>query len=337
MKTNSPDSRENPLDMTVAIPTYNGASRLPKVLEKLQNQTGTEGINWEILIVDNNSSDDTAKVVEHYQRNWPQQVPLKYILEPEQGAAFARLRAVREARGELIGFLDDDNLPDPNWVAAACAFGKSHPDAGAYSGQIHGEFEVKVPEHFEQIKQFLAIREHGPTPHLFDPDHLRLPPAASLVVRTKAWRESVPLRPTLTGKLPGVMVQGDDYEPLLYLHKAGWEIWYAPTMETYHQIPHWRLEREYLLSLSRGCGLATCQLRMINAKPWQKPWIWMRTLLGNLRKVVHYHLKYGNKLNTELIPAFEMEFYWGSMMSCFYHLQTSIKKMKLGGSISKKR
>lgn len=325
MKTKPPDSRENLLDITVAIPTYNGATRLPKVLEKLQNQTGTEGINWEILIVDNNSSDDTAKVVEHYQSNWPQQVPLKYILEPEQGAAFARLRAVREARGELIGFLDDDNLPDTNWVAAACAFGKSHPEAGAYSGQIHGEFEVQPPENLKKIQAFLSIREQGSYSHLFEPDKLRLPTAAGLVVRKKAWRESVPTRPLLKGRVDASMLGGEDCEALLYIHKAGWKIWYNPHMHTYHQIPKDRLERDYLLSLAYACGLPTCQLRMINAKPWQKPLIWLRTLLGNLWRVVKHRLKYGSKLNSELIPAVEMEFYWGSMMSCFYNLKKSMK------------
>ena len=312
------------IDFTVAIPTYNGASRLPKLLEKLRSQVNTEHLCWEILVVDNNSTDDTAKVVQDYQSSWFESVPLKYFFEPEQGAAFARLRAVREARGELIGFLDDDNLPAPDWVAEAYSFAQEHPRGGAYSGQIHGDFEVKPPENFERIQAFLAIREHGPTPHLFEPKNLRLPPAASLVVRKQAWCESVPLRPTLTGKLPGLMVQGDDYEPLLYMHKAGWEIWYHPALHTYHQIPYWRLERDYLLSISRGCGLATCQLRMINAKTWQKPLVIARTLLGNLRRVLLHFIRYRGQLKTDLIAACEFAFFLGSLVSPFYVLNKSV-------------
>ena len=306
------------LDFTVAIPTYNGANRLPMVLDKLKAQTGTEKISWEIVVIDNNSSDDTAKVVKEYQASWNSGFPLKYFLEAEQGAAFARQRGVREAQGELIGFLDDDNLPDSDWVAKAYIFGKENPEAGAYSGQIHGDFEIPPPENFNQIQQFLAIREHGEQPHLFDPDSLRLPPAAALVVRKRAWLESVPPRPTLTGKLPGRMIQGDDYEPLLYIYKAGWQIWYNPTMHTYHQIPQWRLERDYLLSLARGCGLATCKLRLINTLNWQKPIVILRTLLGNLRRLILHLLKYRGKVKTDLIAAFELHFFWGSLMSCFY-------------------
>jgi glycosyltransferase involved in cell wall biosynthesis len=313
------------IDFTVAIPTYNGASRLPKLLEKLRQQTGLDQISWEIIVVDNNSTDNTAQVVQEYQGNWLPGVPLTYILEPEQGAAFARLRAVKEAQGELIGFLDDDNLPNPDWIAQAYTFAQEHPQAGAFSGQIHGEFEVEPPENFQRIQAFLAIREHGSTPHQFEPQNLRLPPAASLVVRKKAWCESVPSRPTLTGKLPGIMIQGDDYEPLLYMYKAGWEIWYHPDLHTYHQIPHWRLEREYLLSISRGCGLATCQLRMINATPWQKPIIFLRTLLGNLRRVIWQFIKYRRKVKTNIIMECEMEFFLGSLMSCFYTLSSNKK------------
>lgn len=314
------------VDITVAIPTYNGEKRLPNVLEKLRSQINTEQINWEILIVDNNSKDDTAKIIQNYQLNWPNHIPLKYSFESEQGAAFARLRAVREANGELIGFLDDDNLPAEDWVIQAYKFAKNHPKAGAFGGQIHGKFEVQPPENFERIQAFLAIREHGSTPHLFDPDNLRLPPAASLIVRKKAWCESVPSRPKLSGKLPGLMVQGDDYEPLLYIHKAGWEIWYHPDLHTYHQIPHWRLEKDYLLSISRGCGLATCQLRMINAEPWQKPILIARTFLGNARRVLLHYIKYQGQLKTDLIAACEMEFFWGSLISPFLTLNKKVIK-----------
>ena len=128
------------IDFTVAIPTYNGANRLPQVLDRLRAQVDLEEISWEIIVVDNNSNDDTAKVVREYQANWPSTFPLIYYFVPEQGAAFARQGAVEKARGKLIGFLDDDNLPALNWVSAAYDFGKEYPAVGAYGSQIHGDF-----------------------------------------------------------------------------------------------------------------------------------------------------------------------------------------------------
>ena len=307
------------LDFTVAIPTYNGASRLPKVLDKLLAQVNTEQIAWEVIVIDNNSTDDTAQVVRDYQANWLASVPLRYCFEAEQGAAFARLTAVREAKGELVGFLDDDNLPAPDWIEQAYLFAKDYPRAGAFSGQIHGEFEVPPPEGFERIQAFLAIREHGDKPHLFEPENLQLPTASGLIVRKKAWNEAVPKHPNLKGRIGESMLGGEDYEPLLYMHKGGWEIWYHPELHSYHQIPEWRLEKDYLLSISRGCGLATCQLRMINARSWEKPILIVRTLLGNLRRVILQIIKYRTRLKTDLIPACELEFFWGSLMSCFLH------------------
>lgn len=317
-----------PIDFTVAIPTYNSEDRLHKIIDRLQAQVGVDHLSWEIIVVDNNSSDNTAKVIDDYKFNWSQSYPLKYYFEAEQGAAFARQRAVIEAKGILIFFFDDDNLPDFNWLAAAYLFGQEHPKAGAYAGQIHGDFEVTPPENFEQIQHFLAIRTYGEKPYLFEPENLRLPPAAALAIRKQAWCEAVSQNPIFKGRLGNSLVGGEDLEPLLYLHKAGWEIWYTPNLHTYHQIPHWRLERKYLLNLARSCGLPTCTLLMINAKNWQKPMIFLRTILGNLRRVILHIIKYRQQIKTNLIAAFQMEFFLGSLVSPFYFLKVSFKRKK---------
>ncbi|MGB5970715.1 MAG: hormogonium polysaccharide biosynthesis glycosyltransferase HpsE, partial [Spirulinaceae cyanobacterium] len=309
-----------------AIPTYNGATRLPQVLDKLKLQTGIEQLNWEILVVDNNSSDSTAEVVKEYQENWANSIPLRYCFESQQGLAFARQKAVEAAKGKYVGFLDDDNLPTPNWIQAAFIFGENHPQAGACSGQIHGDFEVEPPQNFEQIQQFLAIRELGYKAYLFEPDKLRLPPGAGLVIRKQAWIESVPNRLSLIGRVGNTLVAGEDYELLLYMHKSGWQIWYNPEMQIDHQIPRQRLERSYLLNLARGTGLATFSLRIINASTWQKPFIFVRTCLGNLRRLLIYFLKYKGNLQTELVPAFQKEFFWGSFLSVFYPLPRLLRK-----------
>ncbi|MDJ0553992.1 MAG: hormogonium polysaccharide biosynthesis glycosyltransferase HpsE [Microcoleaceae cyanobacterium MO_207.B10] len=314
------------LDFTVAIPTYNGANKLPLVLEKLGLQINTENISWEIIVVDNNSNDNTSEIVQNYQSLCSEIVPIKYLFEPEQGAAFARLKAVQEAKGAYIGFLDDDVLPDQNWVSAAYSFFQAHPQAGAVGGQIHGDFEVEPPPEYRRVYPFLSIREHGSKPLLFEPNRLNLPTTASLVVSKKAWDESVPSRPTLVGRVGKSMLGAEDYELLLYIHKKGWEIWYNPEMESYHKIPAHRLERDYLLSLSRACGLPTYFLLAINAKSWEKPILFMRTLLGNSRRIILHLIKYGGRVRTDLIPAFELEFFWSSLLSPFYSFYQLQKK-----------
>ncbi|MEL7316646.1 MAG: hormogonium polysaccharide biosynthesis glycosyltransferase HpsE, partial [Cyanobacteria bacterium J06559_3] len=262
------------MDFTVAIPTYNGAERLPQLLENLRSQTGTDHFSWTVLVVDNNSADNTAEVVKHYQSQWSEQSnnasSLEYVFEAEQGIAYARLRAISSAKSKWVGFIDDDIVPTADWVTQAYDFGESHPKAGAYGGRIHGDFEVAPPENFDRIQSFLALRERGPTAHQYDPDNLSLPSAAAWVVRKQAWDENAPENPKLVGRVTKAMVAGDDYEVLLHIHRAGWEIWYDPDMKAAHQIPEKRLERSYLTRLSRGCGLCICQLRMINTDTWKK-------------------------------------------------------------------
>ena len=306
------------LDFTVAIPTYNGANRLPLVLEKLRSQINTENISWEVIIVDNNSSDNTSKIVQDYQSRFSEFVSIRYLFEPQQGAAFARLKAIKEAKGTYIGFLDDDVLPDKNWIYAAYSFCQAHPQAGAVGGQIHGDFEVEPPPEYKRVYPFLSIREHGSKPRLFEPNKLNLPTTASLVVSKKVWNESFPEHLTLSGRVGSSMVASEDYELLLYIHKNGWEIWYNPNMESYHKIPAHRLERGYLLSLGRSCGLPTYFLLTINAKSWEKPILFVRTLLGNSRRIILHLIKYRGRIRTDLIPAFELEFFLGSLLSPFY-------------------
>lgn len=305
------------MDITVAIPTYNGSEKIPKVFKKLQQQIGLENVKWEVIVIDNNSSDDTSKVVQEYRDVKFLLVELKYYFEPQQGASYARQRAVKEARGELIAFLDDDNFPEKNWLAEAVIFAKKYPQAGAFSGQIIGKYETSPPENFDKISQHLAIRDHGEKELLFKPDNLQLPPSAGLVVRKKIWLNNVPKKLNLTGPFGKRRGSGDDYEVLLYLHKAGWEIWYNPSQKIEHYIPASRLQKQYLLALAMGNGLATCQLRMINANLWEVPIIFIKTFLGNLRRVLLQYTKYKKQLRNNLIAEFELTFYWGSVLSCF--------------------
>lgn len=312
------------MDFTIAIPTYNGAERLPKVLERLKQQINTEHFAWEIIIIDNNSHDNTAEVVKSYQAHWVNISSLRYCVEAKQGLAFARQRAITEAKGEFVGFIDDDILPSPNWLTEAYNFAKKHPQAGAYGGQIHGDFEITPPKNFERIQSFLAIREKGEEPHLYQPDILSLPPGAALVVRKKAWCENVPDNPILIGRVNGIMLAGEDYETLLHMHYSGWEIWYNPTMHVYHQIPQKRLEKEYLISLIRGCSLCICYLRLLKAKTWQKPIIMAKIMLGSFKRAIHHLIKYQWQIKTDLVTACEMEFFISSLLSPLYFLRHTI-------------
>lgn len=306
------------LDITIAIPIYNGAKRIPEVLDKLTQQTGVENINWEIIIIDNNSTDNLIEVINNYQKTWNYKFTLNYFLENRQGAAFARMRAIREAKGEFVGFLDDDNIPASDWVIQAYTYGKENPQAGAWNGKIHGDFEIAPPENFARIHPFLAIREHGNKPFIFNAKNLSIPPSAGLVVRKQAWQESVPQKPIFRGRTGNSLIAGEDSEAILHIYKNGWQICYNPAMQVIHKIPHWRLEKDYLIKIARSSGLCIYSLRLINAKNWQKPLLFVRTFFGNFRRIILHYLNYKQSLKSNLIALVEVEFYLGSMISPFY-------------------
>ena len=318
------------VDLTVAIPTYNGAKRLPEVLDQLQSLhiIPTENFSWEVIVIDNNSTDETAQVIQAYQNNWLQQHPLKYYFEPKQGAAFARRRAFAEANGALVGFLDDDNIPASNWVEAAYKFAQEYPKAGAYGSQIQGVFEVTPPENFQRIAPFLAITQKGLNPLLYEPQKKVLPPSAGLVVRKQAWLESVPEQLILTGRTQTSMVTSEDLEMLAHIQVNGWEIWYNPAMKIDHKIPYWRLKREYLIPFFQGIGLSRHVTRMLSVKPWQRPVATVAYFSNDLRKIAVHLLKYGINFQSDLIAACEMELFISSLISPFYLWKNGYYKRK---------
>lgn len=305
------------VDFTVAICTYNGEKRILDVLEKLRSQVGTDEISWEILIIDNNSTDNTAQVIQEQISNWNEPYPLKYCFEAEQGLAFARRCAIRDAKSDLIGFLDDDNLPHPNWVLEAYTFGQTHPDAGAYGGQIHGQFEVEPPPGFERIARFFAIIEGNKT-YCYNEKYpttkkRMFPPGAGIVIRKQAWLKSIPEKPLLPQT-------NEDLEMLNYIWQKGWTLWFNSQMELDHLIPKSRFEKEYLIKFFRQNGLCRYYFRMLNYQPWQRPVMSILYMINDVIKAVKFYAKNQQQLKTDVVTMGEMELLLSLSTSPFSHL-----------------
>ncbi|MEM8805096.1 MAG: hormogonium polysaccharide biosynthesis glycosyltransferase HpsE [Cyanobacteria bacterium P01_G01_bin.38] len=312
-------------DITVVIPTYNGASRISEVLEKLRSQRNSLGFTWEVIVCDNNSSDETAQVVRDCQTRggwWPSDVPLHYRFAAEQGAAHARQYAVESAHGQLIAFLDDDNLPSPDWLESAYRFARQYPQAGAFGSQIHGDIEGPLPDGFDQIKCFLAIIERGDKPHLYQPKTKILPPAAGLVVRRAAWLDQVPKRLFLNNKGKDAGLASEDLEALLHIQKGGWEVWYNPEMVVHHQIPNSRVQRDYLVALFRCVGLSRSYIRMLGTPDWQRPLRIPPYVVNDFRRLVmNYVTKPQLQKDLPLLDACKREHLTSSLVSPLFLLK----------------
>ncbi|MEM1308229.1 MAG: hormogonium polysaccharide biosynthesis glycosyltransferase HpsE [Cyanobacteria bacterium P01_H01_bin.153] len=310
-------------DFTVAIPTYNGGQRISYVLECLKWQLGTERISWEVIVVDNNSTDNTEAVVRQFQKDWPN---LRYTVEPKQGAAFARQRAVRLARSPLIGFLDDDNLPSAIWINQAVKFFREHPQAGIVGSHIRGQFDSDLPANFDRIAPFLALINRGPAPLLYSPDQKVLPPGAGMAVRRGAWLENVPDNPVLGGRTKDSMLTGEDMETTLHIQQAGWEVWYNPTMRVEHKIPAQRLTREYLCDLMRGIGLSRHRTRMLSVKKHQRYFMVVAYAVNDIRKILRHIIKYRAAVWQDPVTVSEMTLYIYSLISPAFFLKMQLDK-----------
>lgn len=316
---------QTPLDLSVVICTYNGEHRLPDVLKGLLWQMAIQSLAWEVIVVDNNSTDDTAAVVEAFRPQWPRHIPLRYAFEPQQGASFARQHALHIARSPLVGFLDDDNVPGPLWVSMAHRFGQTHPAAGVYGSRIRGEFESSPPPHFERIAALLALTERGSAPLIYRPEQKVLPPGAGLVVRRQAWLGAVPSVLSLAGKI-GAREAGEDLEAVLYIQRQGWQVWYNPTMRVSHKIPAQRLDRDYLLRLCRGIGLSRHRTRMLSFPRWQRPLVTPLYVLNDGRKILRHLLTHGTHAWTDTVAACELILYGYSLISPLYMAWRSFRQ-----------
>jgi glycosyltransferase involved in cell wall biosynthesis len=282
----------DPLDFSLVIPTYNGADRLPSLFQCLRrcwhhSHSHRPSLRGEIILVDNNSQDATPAITHQEALTWDQRCPLHYVLEPRQGAAYARHRGIHQAQGTIVGFVDDDNWPEPGWILAALDFADAHPQAGAFGSQIHGAFQVPPDPALKPLFPFLALVERGDRPLLYVPHKKILPPSAGLVVRRQVWLDCTPDRPYLTGRTASTMITGEDLEALAHIQRRGWELWYNPAMVMHHQIPLWRLDRAYLIPFFRGIGLSRHITRMAVLPPLQRPlWVliygvtdWLKILI----------------------------------------------------------
>jgi glucosyl-dolichyl phosphate glucuronosyltransferase len=121
--------------LEVIICTCNRASELDRMLAALAFQSQAKDIVWSVLVVDNGSTDATARVVESWRARGS--IPgLRSLFETQRGLTPARLRGVRETDAEWIAFVDDDNLLATDWIAGMGQAVAARPEAGGFGGRV---------------------------------------------------------------------------------------------------------------------------------------------------------------------------------------------------------
>lgn len=101
------------MKLDVVVPTYNRSHLLRKTLDSLMKASVPRGLDVSVIVVDNNSKDDTAAMVGDFQASAP--LPVRYVLETRQSSSHARNAGIANASGDLVGFIDDDEEVDGTW------------------------------------------------------------------------------------------------------------------------------------------------------------------------------------------------------------------------------
>jgi glycosyltransferase involved in cell wall biosynthesis len=252
-----------PPEISVVVCTYNGAERLPAVLDHLAAQEPPADLAWEIVLVDNASTDGTRAVAASVQTG---ALPsLRYIYEAAPGLTPARQCGVRASRGAWIAYVDDDNLLEQGWLAAIRQAIRDHPDAGGIGGEIVLDWPVPPPGYLRPFGFCFAEQTVGPCDRQCD--NLA---GAGMVLKREALLASGWLDQPLLGDRTGdKLVSGGDVEIAQRVRAAGYNLWLTPAARLRHRIPDHRMSRSYLFRINFELGVSSA---MIGLLTWPSGW-----------------------------------------------------------------
>jgi GT2 family glycosyltransferase len=247
-------------DVSIVIATWNRARLLEGALEALVRQQAPATLRFEILVVDNNSSDSTPEVVRSASTGAA--VPIRYIFEPRQGLSHARNRGVREAHGKILAFTDDDVLPEPDWVsqvAAAMARWRAH----GIGGRILPRWESPPPGWITENRHLLnrlALMDSQESRLL----SLPLPPRPQIWGANMAFRrelfEAVGNFDPRRGVVGRSLSRGEEIDVIRRALQKGFRIAYDPALVVLHRIGSDRMRRSYFRRLIFEDAQARAQL-----------------------------------------------------------------------------
>lgn len=285
--------------ITVIICTRNRAVQLRRVLNSFSSLKSAKGEAWELLIVDNGSTDETPSVIEEFA----DRLPLRRVWQPEPGLSNARNAGVAAAKGDYICWTDDDVEVDPNWLAAYARAFHRYPDGTIFGGVVEPVYEAPPPlwmiENGDLLVDLMAKRDHGPVERRMPTEQHLLPYGANFAVRTAEQRQFV-YDPKL-GVSPNQKRLGEESTVLMAIAALGGAYYWIPSSRVRHLIPSARMSLDYIkiyfhssgetwayLSANGGQPIMGSPIPVKGSKILGVPaWLWYRSL----RPIFAYNLK----------------------------------------------
>jgi glycosyltransferase involved in cell wall biosynthesis len=230
------------MNISIIICTYDRCESLRRVLCDLNNLRLPEGTSCEVLVVDNNSKDDTRAVVEDFSKKRTDF--FKYLFESRQGKSFALNKGISHAQGDIIAFTDDDVFIDSEWLAEIKQALDSY-DCMGIGGKILPAWNCEKPRWFEEEgphSLYAAVVKLDLGDELCE---LKSPAfGANMAFRRAAFQKYGLFREDL-GPNPENLIRGEDSEFSWRLLRGGEKVMYLPTAIVFHPVEQKRVKKGY--------------------------------------------------------------------------------------------
>jgi len=230
------------MEFSIIIPTYNRADELRDTIRSVANLTVAG--DWELLVVDNKSTDHTRAVVEEATASFP--APLRYLYEPEQGRYAALNTGIHASQGKIVATTDDDARVEPDWLTRAAA-GLEALDCDYVGGKVlplwRGARPRWLPNRPGPHWAVIALQDHGEEPLEFG-ETIPWPLGINTATRREAF-DKIDLFDNRLGRTAGTLRNQAQREWHLRARAAGLHGFYVPDMIVHHVVEAERLTKRY--------------------------------------------------------------------------------------------
>ena len=239
--------------LSLVIPTHNRAAQLLTALESVVRQD-LPLAEWECVVVNNNSTDDTAAQFAAFAAAHPE-CNLRMVGEGGPGVSYARNRGLREAQAPLVAFIDDDERVNEGFLSAYLAFFETHADAVVAGGRIVAEYPQGRPDWMSRYVEMPIANpmDFGAVVRPFPAG--RVPGGGNMAFRRSGLAKYGDFDPTL-GRVNGELIGGEENDLFERLLRGGETIWYVPGAVMWHIIPPSKLTDAYFRRLSYNVGVS---------------------------------------------------------------------------------
>jgi len=237
--------------LSIVICSYNRASYINGALDSLYHQSA--GLdNFEAIIVDNNSTDNTAEVFKQW-RSSHANGSFTYLTESKQGASFARNTGANSAKGQWLCFMDDDAIANEVYVENIIKHIKTTPEAIGFGGRIIPKYIPSEPEWMSYyVSSLVGNFDYAPTACAFE--NGKYPLESNMIVKKDIYDSIGGFNTQLPGVVGTLRIGGEGKELFYKLLAQGHTIYYDPAICVHHVVEVKKLTPEYMYRVASGIG-----------------------------------------------------------------------------------